>query len=84
MGVQRFRSIKEMNAAPVRRSETAGFERFIRHNARIRLLSSRSHPQGVFRFRNLEDAQRSRFVREASPDHSQAELHPKTADTVRS
>lgn len=83
MGVQRFRSIEEMNAAPVRRSETAGFDRFIRHNARIRLFSSGSHPKGVFRFRNLEDAQRSRFVRKTSPDHSQAEPHPKTAGTVR-
>ena len=60
LGVERFRSIDEMNSAPVRNRATDGFERFIRLNARIRMLSSRSHPKGVFRFRDLEEAQRAR------------------------
>ncbi len=60
MGVQRFRSIEEMNATPLPRRSEDGFERFIRHNARYRLLSPRQYQRGVFRFRSLEEAQRAR------------------------
>ena len=59
--VQRFRSIEEMNAAPVPRREGDDFERFIRHNARLRMLSGLAFRRGVFRFRSLEEAQRARI-----------------------
>jgi hypothetical protein len=59
--VQRFRSIEEMNAAPVRARPTDGFERFIRHCARYRSVAPRAHPRGVFKFRSLEEAQRARL-----------------------
>ena len=68
MGVQRFSSLEEMNAAPMRHRPSDGFERFIRHNARIRALSSRSTPKGVFRFRSLMDAQRARQASYSMPD----------------
>ncbi len=61
MTVQRFRSIEEMNAAPVRTRPADGFERFIRHCARYRSLAPGVRPRGVFRFRNLEEAQRARL-----------------------
>ncbi len=61
MVVQRFRSIEEMNAAPVRRGSPDGFERFIRHCARFRRAASLPRPRGVFKFRSLEEAQRARF-----------------------
>lgn len=60
MPVRRFRSIEEMNAAPVRRRPDDGFERFVRHCARYRPFAPRPRPRGVFRFRNLEEAQRAR------------------------
>ena len=60
MRVQRFRSIEEMNAAPVRAGSSDGFERFIRHCARYRSAAPRPSPRGVFKFRSLEEAQRAR------------------------
>jgi len=62
MAVERFRSIEEMNAAPVRRGSPDGFERFIRHCARFRPAASRPRPRGVFKFRNIEEAQRARLA----------------------
>ena len=59
MVVQRFRSVEEMNAAPVRRGSPEGFERFIRHCARFRRAASRPRPRGVFKFRSIEEAQRA-------------------------
>lgn len=67
-GVQRFSSLEEMNATQLRHRTSDGFERFIRHNARIRALSSRSTPMGVFRFRSLMDAQRARQASYSVPD----------------
>jgi hypothetical protein len=61
MGVERFRSIEEMNAAPVRGRAPAGFERFLRHCARYGSLAPRPRPRGVFKFRSLEEAQRARL-----------------------
>lgn len=58
--VQRFRSIEEMNAAPLRSSASDNFDRFLRHCARFWRLAPRRYPQGVFRFRTIEDAQRAR------------------------
>ncbi len=62
MAVERFRSIEEMNAAPVRRGSSDGFERFIRLCARFRRAASRPRRRGVFKFRNLEEAQRARLA----------------------
>jgi len=61
--VQKFRSIEEMNAAPIlaRNGEAAdAFERFVRHCARYWRLAPRRYPRGVFRFRSLEEAQAAR------------------------
>jgi len=61
--VERFRSIVEMNTAPVAlRSSTdaAGFEQFVRHCARYRRISRRAYPRGVFRFRGVDDPRRNK------------------------
>ncbi len=60
MPVERFRSIEDMNAAPIRGVEQSAFERFVRHCARYRLIFPRKYMPGVFRFRSLEEAQASR------------------------
>ncbi len=60
MGVQKFRSIEEMKAAPVVMRTKDGFERFLRHCARYWRLSPRRFPRGVFKFRTLEEAQAAR------------------------
>jgi hypothetical protein len=56
MPVQKFRSIEDMNRAPVRSSATADFDRFLRHCARYWAISPRNYPRGVFRFRSIEEA----------------------------
>lgn len=58
--VQKFRSIEEMNAAPVTASGEPGFERFLRHCARFWALAPRAYPRGVFKFRTIDEAQRAR------------------------
>jgi hypothetical protein len=58
--VQKFRSIEEMNAAPVVPRGANDFERFLRHCARYRAMAARRYPRGVFKFRTLEEAQRAR------------------------
>lgn len=60
MGVQRFRSLEEMNAAPIPRRRTDCFEHFIRQNQTLREMAPRSLPTGVFKYRSLEEAQRGR------------------------
>jgi hypothetical protein len=60
MPVQKFRSIEEMNDAPVRESGVPDFERFLRHCARYWLIAPRVYPRGVFKFRTIEDAQSAR------------------------
>ncbi|MBI4263979.1 MAG: hypothetical protein HY657_06375 [Acidobacteria bacterium] len=60
MPVQKFRSIEEMNAAPVVVDSRHAVERFLRHCARYRMIAPRTFPRGVFRFRTLEDAQAAR------------------------
>lgn len=56
MPVERFRSIEEMNRAPVRAGAQADVERFFRHCARLWALSPRTYPRGVFRMRSVEEA----------------------------
>ena len=60
MTVQRFRTIEEMAAAPVIVTPGEGFERFARQCARYWKISPRDYPRGVFRFRELADAQAAR------------------------
>ncbi len=56
MPVQRFRSIEDMNKAPVIRAAPADFERFLRQCARYWAIAPKVYPRGVFRFRSIEDA----------------------------
>lgn len=60
MPVQRFRSIEEMDAAPLIVPPGSGFERFVRHCARYWRVFPRRYPRGVFRYRSLEEAQAAR------------------------
>ena len=60
--VQKFRSIEEMNKAPVlvRESQEPPFERFLRHCARYWAIAPKRYPRGVFKFRSIEEAQEAR------------------------
>jgi hypothetical protein len=58
--VQKFRSAEEMNATPVAGAPASGFARFLRHCARFRLISPKTYPHGVFKFRDLPEAQAAR------------------------
>jgi len=60
MTVQKFRSIEEMNKAPVRESREPDFERFLRHCARYWAIAPKCYPRGVFKFRSIEEAQKAR------------------------
>ena len=60
MPVMKFRSAEEMNATPIVGARTDDFDRFLRHCARFRLIAPRSYPHGVFKFRDLPEAQRAR------------------------
>ena len=58
--VQKFRSIEEMNNAPLPESEEPPFERFLRHCARWWAIAPKHYPRGVFKFRTIEEAQKAR------------------------
>ena len=58
--IQRFRSGEEMNAAKAETSGGDDFARFLRHCARYLVLSPRTYPRGVFKFRSVEEMQRSK------------------------
>ena len=60
MPVEKFRSIQEMNTAPVRANAQDAFGRFLRHCARYRMISPRKKRGGVFKFRSIEEAQSAR------------------------
>lgn len=70
MPVRRFRSMTEWNDAAIPSPKSNGFERFIRHNALLRRLSNFSYPRGVYRYRNLEEAQHAREFRTVMQDES--------------
>lgn len=70
MPVRRFRSMTEWNDAAIPSPKSNGFERFIRHNALLRRLSNFSCPRGVYRYRNLEEAQHAREFRTVMQDES--------------
>ncbi len=57
MAVEKYRSAEEMNAAPVRTGRGDGFERFVRHCARMRKLAARKFVRGVVKFRSFDEAQ---------------------------
>ncbi len=63
MPVQKFRSIEEMNKAPVRSAQGADFDRFLRHCARYWTIAPRVYPRGVFKFRTIDEAQKAREKR---------------------
>jgi hypothetical protein len=56
MPVQKFRSIEEMNRAPVAELRSSDFERFLRHCARYWAMAPKRYPRGVFKFRSIEEA----------------------------
>ncbi|MCA1575773.1 MAG: hypothetical protein LC794_00255 [Acidobacteria bacterium] len=58
--VQKFRSIEEMNKAPVPERPGSHFERFLRHCARWWAIAPKQYPRGVFKFRSIEEAQKAR------------------------
>ena len=60
MAVQKFRSIEEMNKAPVPASREPNFERFLRHCAQWWAIAPMRYPRGVFKFRTIEEAQKAR------------------------
>jgi hypothetical protein len=60
VAVQRFRTIEEMDAAPVVVRPGDGFERFVRQCARYWAIAPRVYPRGVFKFRTLAEAQAAR------------------------
>ena len=60
MGVQKFRTMEEMAAAPLLVPPGEGFDRFLRHCARFWALGPRIYPRGVFKFRSLAEAQTAR------------------------
>jgi hypothetical protein len=68
MSVEKFRSLEEMNAAPIRADAQIAFDRFIRHCNRYRLISQRKNPHGVFKFRSIEEAQAARAVSGQMPN----------------
>lgn len=63
MTVQKFRSIEEMDRAPVADPRPSDVERFFRHCARYRAIARKSYPRGVFKFRTIEEAQAARRER---------------------
>jgi len=60
VSVQKFRSIEEMNRARVMPRPAADFERFLRHCARYWAIAPKKYPRGVFKFRNVHEAQQAR------------------------
>ena len=60
MPVRKFRTAEEMNATPAVDGASRSFARFLRHCARFRLIAPKTYPRGVFKFRNLAEAQAAR------------------------
>jgi hypothetical protein len=73
--VQKFRSIEEMNKAPVlvRESQEPPFERFLRHCARYWAIAPKRYPRGVFKFRSIEEAQEARNKHSLLPPNDSTE-----------
>ena len=60
MPVQKFRSVEEMNRAPLVRSTPSDFDRFLRHGARYWAIAPKTYPRGVVKFRTIGEAQQAR------------------------
>ena len=60
MPVEKFRSIEEMNAAPIRATAEDAFDRFLRHCVRYFAVHPRISRRGVLRFGSLQEAQAAR------------------------
>ncbi|HEX6648164.1 MAG TPA: hypothetical protein VF075_01450 [Pyrinomonadaceae bacterium] len=60
MRVQKFRSIEEMNNAPLPEFRKPDFEQFLRHCARYWTIAPKQYPRGVFKYRSIEEAQKAR------------------------
>ena len=69
MPVWKFRSVYEMNAAPLPASPGDAFDRFVRHCSSFRAIAPRHYPRGVFKFRSIAESQRARELtaRRTSP-----------------
>lgn len=67
--VERFRSVDDMNRAPVRASEPADADRFFRQCARYWSASPRRYPRGVFKFRSIDEAEAARTSSQLRPAH---------------
>lgn len=61
MGVRKFRSIEEMNAAAAPKLRGEPFDRFIEHCELFRRLGRVEYRPGVWRYRSLEEAQHARL-----------------------
>jgi hypothetical protein len=60
MPVQKFRSVEDMDRAPLLDRRRSDFDRFLRHCARYWMIAPKHYPRGVFKFRTLEEAQQDR------------------------
>jgi hypothetical protein len=60
MPVQKFRTVEQMDNAPLQIPPGEGFDRFLRHGARFWAIAPRVYPRGVFKFRSIEEAQAAR------------------------
>jgi hypothetical protein len=60
MTVWKFRSVDEMNAAPLQPTTGSAFDRFVRHCSRYRAFAPRPYRRGVFKFKTIAEAQRAR------------------------
>jgi hypothetical protein len=60
MTVWKFRSVDEMNTAPLCAEAGIAFDRFVRHCSRYRAFAPRPYPRGVYKFRTIAEAQRAR------------------------
>ena len=67
VGVQKFRSIEDMNEAGVERQSGDAFDRFARHCARFWHLAPRRYPRGVVRYRSIDEAQAAREHLDSTP-----------------
>ena len=63
MPVQKFRSIQDMNLAPVSPSGRPDIERFLRHCAHYWKIAPKVYPRGVFKFHSIEEAEKARGSR---------------------
>ena len=60
MAVEKLRSGEAMNATPVVVHLHGGFDRFVRHCARYRMVAPLIFPRGGFKFQSVDEAQQAR------------------------